>query len=511
MRLGGKEMKKRVFAFLMAGMLLAGLMTGCGKQGQEKVPESTVGSSVAKDEEKELPTVKICMFSFADAADSQEVVAEFNKLTTEKIGAKVEVTFINFGSWFDQINLMLSGGGEVDMFPVFVTPLSSFVNKGQLMALDDLMEQYGSGIREAVDESYIECGRVDGKLYGITTNRDLAAYYGIYMRKDLCEKYNIDYENMDSLEKVEAALRVIKENEPDIYPLATSNSGNIIERWGWDSLGDDLGVLMDYGQNLDVVNLYETQEFASFVQTTRRWAEDGLIMPDPLNSTETGNDIIKAGKAFAEMAALKPGYEAQAQKATGYEIVSSQIIKPYAITSNVQKVMWTITNTCENPDKAMQILNMMYSDPEVSNLLIYGIEGKHYKIVNEADGVIGYPEGVTRDNTGYIGELGWAWPNEFIAYVWEGDEADIWQQQDAFNRNALKSKALGFVFNSEPVKTEYTVCTNVVAKYLNGLLCGALDPEEALPKFNQELKDAGIEKIIEEKQKQLDAWEASNK
>ena len=37
-------------------------------------------------------------------------------------------------------------------------------------------------------------------------------------------------------------------------------------------------------------------------------------------------------------------------------------------------------------------------------------------------------------------------------------------------------------------------------------MCGALDPEETLPKFNQELKDAGIDVIIENKQAQLDAW-----
>ena len=43
-------------------------------------------------------------------------------------------------------------------------------------------------------------------------------------------------------------------------------------------------------------------------------------------------------------------------------------------------------------------------------------------------------------------------------------------------------------------------------KYHKALVCGALDPEETLPKFNQELKDAGIDVIIEEKQAQLDEW-----
>ena len=41
--------------------------------------------------------------------------------------------------------------------------------------------------------------------------------------------------------------------------------------------------------------------------------------------------------------------------------------------------------------------------------------------------------------------------------------------------------------------------------------CGALVPVTTLPQFNSELKDAGIDTIIEEKQAQLDAWLAEQK
>ncbi len=51
----------------------------------------------------------------------------------------------------------------------------------------------------------------------------------------------------------------------------------------------------------------------------------------------------------------------------------------------------------------------------------------------------------------------------------------------------------------------------MVNKYHKALVCGALDPEETLPKFNQELKDAGLDAIIAEKQSQLDAWLSENK
>ncbi|KRE46723.1 hypothetical protein ASG81_10645 [Paenibacillus sp. Soil522] len=46
----------------------------------------------------------------------------------------------------------------------------------------------------------------------------------------------------------------------------------------------------------------------------------------------------------------------------------------------------------------------------------------------------------------------------------------------------------------------------VLNQYLNGLETGTLDPDETLPEFRAALRAAGIVRVIEEKQKQLDIW-----
>ena len=53
-----------------------------------------------------------------------------------------------------------------------------------------------------------------------------------------------------------------------------------------------------------------------------------------------------------------------------------------------------------------------------------------------------------------------------------------------------------------------TACVNVVNQYNLPLLAGIVDYEEVLPQFLAALEDAGIDKIIAEKQAQLDAWAA---
>lgn len=58
---------------------------------------------------------------------------------------------------------------------------------------------------------------------------------------------------------------------------------------------------------------------------------------------------------------------------------------------------------------------------------------------------------------------------------------------------------------------EVTACQNVQQKYTTALSWGTLNPDEALPQFNKELKDAGLDTIIAEVQSQLDAWLSDNK
>ena len=65
------------------------------------------------------------------------------------------------------------------------------------------------------------------------------------------------------------------------------------------------------------------------------------------------------------------------------------------------------------------------------------------------------------------------------------------------------------MFDNSNVATQVAAVANVDAKYAKGLQGGALDPEEYLPQFIEELKAAGIDDIIAEKQKQFDAWYGS--
>ena len=143
----------------------------------------------------------------------------------------------------------------------------------------------------------------------------------------------------------------------------------------------------------------------------------------------------------------------------------------------------------------MRFLNLLYTDAELINLFDWGIEGTHY--VKTEDGHITYPEGVDSENSGYSLGLGWIFGNQYLSYVWEGDDLDLYDQ--------LKE----FVYDSNNVKTEVAAVSNVLNEYRAGLEFGVMDPETTLPEFLGALDAAGINTIIEEKQRQLDEWVAA--
>ena len=81
-----------------------------------------------------------------------------------------------------------------------------------------------------------------------------------------------------------------------------------------------------------------------------------------------------------------------------------------------------------------------------------------------------------------------------------------WEQVKEQNESATSSTCLGFVFDPEPVQNEVANVNTAWEKYNNDLLTGAIDPETTLPTIIDELNAAGLQTVIDEAQKQLDAF-----
>jgi putative aldouronate transport system substrate-binding protein len=96
--------------------------------------------------------------------------------------------------------------------------------------------------------------------------------------------------------------------------------------------------------------------------------------------------------------------------------------------------------------------------------------------------------------------------NQALLYIYEGGNPDAPKILDEFNQTAVKSPVLGFTYNPEKMKTEIAAISNVVAEFSPGLSSGAVDKDGLYDKFLAKLKAAGVDKLIADKQSQLDEW-----
>lgn len=507
---------KKLFAGLLASLLLASF-SGCGSKtpptssivdkASASSKESTVSASLSGDSEEIPYVVNVMNIHTAKTEDCEEVSAYISSLTRDLVGAEVQIIP---GITSEQVNLALTSGEKMDLLGVFswVSPLSSLVANGQVLPMTELLEKYGQETLGMISEADWKCVTFNGEIYGVPMNKDKAQSKALQMSKKYVDQLGIDTTGIHTMDDVEEVLRKVKSELPGVYPLVSDGGGSIAHTIPVDDLGDGLGVLVDATKSdTTVVNLYETAEYKAFADRMHRWSQEGLIMPDASSNTSSIEQHLGAGTGFSGFVPSKPGAVLQASREAGADLVQSQIVPPFSTTGMVA-CPYSIAASCENPDKAMQVLNLMYTNADVSNAFIYGLEGKHYKWVDKENHVVDYADGITTENTGYS-VLGWAWPNQQVGAIWNGDDLDIWKQLSEFNANAAASPAKGFVWDNSTVLNEVTACQNVITKYKTGLESGILDPDEALAQMNQELKGAGLGTILAEKQKQLDAWLAS--
>ena len=100
----------------------------------------------------------------------------------------------------------------------------------------------------------------------------------------------------------------------------------------------------------------------------------------------------------------------------------------------------------------------------------------------------------------------WKFGNQFNAYLLEGQQDGLWEETSELNLSAKQSPLLGFVLDTDPIKTIISQISAVSGEYARVIANGAKDPDEFMDEYRAKLKAAGIETLKEEVQKQVDEY-----
>ena len=480
------KIKKMLALATCAIMTTSAILTGCAK---------TTSDSGAKGGS---PT-KLTWYAIGEEPkDLDKVLSEANKYLEEKIDANIDMKFIGFGDYNQKMSVVINSGEDYDL--AFTSSWAGDYlgnsRKGAFLALDDnLNSDTGKGLKETVDQRFWEGATVDGNIYAVPNQKELGVAPMWVFTKEYVDKYNIPYQDLHSLEDLEPWLKLIKENEPDVTPLYITKGFSYTVFF--DQLVDPVGVEVN-DDSITVKNMFETKEMKDTLETLRRYYKAGYINADAATAQDD-----KAVKRLVTKADGQPYADTLWSKALNYPVVSSPIVDTLITNGSTTGSMIGISSNSKNKDKAFEFLSLLNTDEYLRNLINYGVEGVHYEKVGDQNIKIINPD-EKRYDVPYF-SLG----NLFITYKLEEEPVTKWEEFQDFNDKAKVSPALGFKFDSSSVSTEIAAINNVLEEYKSTLYSGSVDVDEYLGKLNTKLKEQGIDKVIAEMQKQVDAWKAN--
>lgn len=482
---------KKVVALVMA-VMLALSFAACGEKEVVQTGDVTITWLVPGEKQ----------------TDVQSVIDAASQITMEKLGVKFNLMFIDNAAYTQRMNMnFASGNSDFDLcFTGYINPYKDAVMRGAYIELDDYIAE-SEALRANVPDYALKCSTVNGKIYGIPNMQIMAtSCTGLFIQEDLAEEYGLKTDEIKSLNDIEPFLVWVKEKHPELFPFKTGGMGGGVEGEdpSTDSFTGGTKAVKNSDGSFTVSSPVDGNNNTVAYELLHDWFTKGYIRPDAASVIDETAEQA-AGKFAVWRGVYKPGADAEHNASNpNNRCIVIQVSEPYMPYNAGSTTMTAINVSSKHPDEAFKVMELANSDKEFFNLLAFGIEGKHYNLDN--DGKV-----VLVENSGYNPGGAWKFGSVFNSLLLPGQDDDLWEQTKAFNDAARKSSCMGFSFDTTNVRTEVGQISTVSSKYKQGTT-GAEPLEAWYPKYLDELKEAGVEKVAAELEKQLNAWvEANNK
>lgn len=497
----------KILASAIAAILAVGSLAGCtGSSSSASQSSGTAETTASSKDAASTEPVNLVYYTIGNPDNDLQMVNDaLNKMLKEKINVTIEYNKIAWGDYGTKISALVNSGAAFDLAFATGPDQGDYVGnakKGAWLALDDYFTGEGKAMYDAINPLLWEGMKIDGKTYGIPTNKEVAVPEQWMYPKELVDKYKLDITQYKTLESLEPVFKDIKAKEADYTVMELDkNSHNFFALDGYEwVINRDLPLMIKSSdKDLKIVNIFDTDTGKKTLDTLRKYYKAGYINEDA--AVKEAQGLEKGKKVFLKEAGGGPYSETSWSADRGYDVVAQQVTDTVVTTESARGGVMVVNALTKNADACIKFLNCLNTDADVRNLINYGIEGTHYNLTSD-----GQVEKV-KDTT-YSG-VQYTQGNWFILKTLKGDPADKWKTFEDFNSKAVKSEALGFTPDTTKVASQLAAISTVSGQYYSGLMTGTVDPATELPKFLEALKTAGINDVMKEFQTQLDAWKAS--
>lgn len=555
-------MKKRTICLLLAMiMVLSIVLAGCSKTAEtpaaDETPATTEPAETTDNTETpeapeetaepalEQKTIQLMITGAGKQANSDKVWAAFNEQLQQYVpNTTVEFIDVPFEEYSEKFSQVLASGEGVDLaWTGWLINKPQNIADGNLMPLDDLLAEYGQGIVDILGENVVEIHRNadDGKLYYLPSWQGLVGdRRGWLVVTEIAELAGDTW-----IEDTEAALNKWRNNysegteafqavldQATKYLAAAKEAGklgagiNTGRVFGWSMYngtrsnpgvgGSEIGIPFE-DNTFTVIDGVASEHYKLYAKTMADWYKEGYIRSDIMSvdtSTLTmpkNGEITDTTYVFSCDPYLTEADQDAATADAGMDMTYLPIEEnAYLILGG--DTSYAIPYCADEPERAMMVLNAIYSQPDLYNTLIYGIEGEDY--TKNADGTI---------TTSYVGASPTADDSYGIqrwiigscknALINNGTDPNYYADLEALEETARVNPFLNFTFDRTNVEGICASILNVYYEYGPQIDNGVAGDnwEELYNNYMAARKDAGIEELVTEFQNQLNAYiEANN-
>ena len=555
-------MKKRTICLLLAMiMVLSIVLAGCSKTAEtpaaDETPATTEPAETTDNTETpeapeetaepalEQKTIQLMITGAGKQANSDKVWAAFNEQLQQYVpNTTVEFIDVPFEEYSEKFSQVLASGEGVDLaWTGWLINKPQNIADGNLMPLDDLLAEYGQGIVDILGENVVEIHRNadDGKLYYLPSWQGLVGdRRGWLVVTEIAELAGDTW-----IEDTEAALNKWRNNysegteafqavlgQATKYLAAAKEAGklgagiNTGRVFGWSMYngtrsnpgvgGAEIGIPFE-DNTFTVIDGVASEHYKLYAKTMADWYKEGYIRSDIMSVDTSTLTMPKNGEITdtTYVFSCDPYLTEADQDAATADAGMDMTYLP--VEENASLILggdtsYAIPYCADEPERAMMILNAIYSQPDLYNTLIYGIEGEDY--TKNADGTITTSySGASPTADDSYGIQRWIIGSCKNALINNGTDPNYYADLEALESTARVNPFLNFTFDRTNVEGICASILNVYYEYGPQLDNGVAGDnwEELYNNYMAARKDAGIEELVTEFQNQLNAYiEANN-
>lgn len=523
-----------MLSLCMAGLITAGLLSGCQNQtaagGTVSGTETAGDQAKAQDSGKKEISITILERGKCPAEEGTMEANRWTEWINENSPVKVNWVPVPRTESVAKINALFASGEAPDLVWEFGKNfMDNLIQQGVVQPVGDYVEQYSTDYKAYLEEHpellpYITSS-TDGQMYGMTSARTplAVANHGMWIRKDWLDHLGLEVpQTIEELHDV--ALKFVTEDpdqngEDDTFGLAFNYNFYGIMKALYGQPDNNMQVID--GKLVDWVGSQAYQDCFTMLRTMY---QEGILDPEYITDTnyEKQRQNLVTGKAGIYLA----GWDCQAEwKELKQNVPEAELIPLEPVETSYgrfglyqeppAKMMICMNKDAEDPQACMEFLDWLITDGWYT--LTYGIEGENYTLVDGVPQAIDaekntkelayaneYPivSGEVIDDIATYIKVTAATDEASQAYVPYRIEGLETAMKNKFPRDIpyLPSTELSSKFNSDFTEIQSSVEARMITDETYSIA-------EGIEELNSEKEALGFDAVMEER----NAWYAENK